>query len=94
MTREERAKMIEEIEAMPARERHLKAIKGGLMMAGVDANIVLGMVLGVTTGLGVLHFDDFDIIMDYLDKSLNNEDLASLALSLSMLTIKMRAEKR
>ena len=61
---------------------HLEAIKTSYRMLGASMSVALSSTMAICLGYDVTHFKDLDMFMEYLDKSLKEEELKTLAMAL------------
>jgi len=80
LTDEEKARIDRGLEN--PRFMHLEAIKTSYSMLGVSMSVALSSTMAICLGYDVTHFKDLDMFMEYLDKSLKEEELKTLAMAL------------
>ena len=61
---------------------HLEAIKTSYAMLGVTMSVALSSTMAICLGYDVTHFKDLGMFMEYLDKTLKEEELETLATTL------------
>ena len=61
---------------------HLEAIKTSYRMLGASMTVAISTTMAVCLGYDITHFKNLDMFMEYLDKSLKEEELKTLAMTL------------
>jgi len=61
---------------------HLEAIKTSYAMLGASMTVAISATMAVCLGYDVTHFKSLDMFMEYLDKTLSEEELETLATTL------------
>jgi len=61
---------------------HLEAIKANYVMLGASMTVAISATMAICLGHDVTHFKSLDMFMEYLDKSLKEEELEALAITL------------